>query len=231
MPPIVFLHEGLGSAGRWRDFPERLGAATGRAALVYSRYGNGFSEVLEAPREPSYMHEEARSLIDVLDATNVERAILYGHSDGGSIALIAASRYPSRVAGAIVEAPHVFVEGQTLHAIAAIGERFRADAVFRERFARHHRDGDATFWGWNRIWLDPRFAAWSIVSDLRAITAPILCLQGDADSYGSTAHIDAVANLARGSVERVVLQGCEHAPHAERPDIVLSHVRDWLPAD
>ena len=59
-PALVFLHEGLGSIGQWRDFPAKVAAATGYRALVYDRYGYGQSDVLAEPkRTVRFMHDEA----------------------------------------------------------------------------------------------------------------------------------------------------------------------------
>ena len=61
--PLVLLHEGLGSAGLWRDFPARLNAATGRRVLAFSRFGHGRSDPPAEPRTPAFFHDEA---LDVL---------------------------------------------------------------------------------------------------------------------------------------------------------------------
>src|SRR6187397_179959 len=88
-PTLVFLHEGLGSAAQWRDFPQRLAAEAGYGALVYSRAGYGRSSPIEEPRPVSFMHAEAtRALPEVLARFGVVSPVLFGHSDGASIALI-----------------------------------------------------------------------------------------------------------------------------------------------
>src|SRR5690349_21986594 len=84
-PTLVLLHEGLGCVAQWRDWPARLAADTGRGVLAYSRSGYGRSEPVTPPRPLTYMHDEAALLPAVLAAAGVERAILVGHSDGGSI--------------------------------------------------------------------------------------------------------------------------------------------------
>src|SRR4030095_2860565 len=123
-PTLVFLHEGLGCVAMWRDFPERVVQATGCGALVYSRAGYGNSDPIELPRPLRYMHDEALlTLPQVLDVLDVRQAILVGHRDGGSIALIyAGSGRAERVRGLILEAPHVFTEEITLSRIAAAAE-------------------------------------------------------------------------------------------------------------
>src|SRR5271168_355468 len=100
VPTLVFLHEGLGSVALWRDFPARVAAATGCAALVYSRYGYGSSENLAAPRGVGYMHEEAlETLPALLAALGIVEPVLIGHSDGASIALIHAGARRWKVRG------------------------------------------------------------------------------------------------------------------------------------
>jgi len=229
-PTLVFLHEGLGSLGLWRDVPRTIAEQTGLSALVYSRYGHGRSEVLQAARDVQYMHDEAlAALPDLLDRFDVERAILVGHSDGASIALLYAAEYPQRVAGVVAEAPHVFVEALSVSSIAAIGEQYR-NGTLRERMARHHDDVDATFFGWNDIWLHPSFLEWNIVGSLGRVTAPVLCIQGAQDEYGTLAQLDAIARNAQAPVDRVILEGCGHSPHRDRANVVAPIIVGWVKA-
>ena len=173
-PALVFLHEGLGSVALWRDFPARLAAATGRRALVYSRAGHGQSDVPGGDRTPRFMHDEALDVLPgLLREAGIERPVLVGHSDGGSIALIHASEHP--VDRLILLAPHVFVEDVSVAAIAEARDAFPA---LRERMAKHHRDAERTFGLWNVIWLAPEFRAWNIEDVLPKVTAPALVIQG-----------------------------------------------------
>ena len=227
-PELVFLHEGLGSVALWRGFPAALAERTGLGALVYSRRGNGFSEPLTHPRTPQYMHEEALvELPQVLADEHVGDTVLVGHSDGASIALIYAAEHPERVRALVLEAPHVFVEGLSVLNIGAIRERYE-NGELRERMARHHTDGDATFYSWNDIWLSPTFRDWNIEPYLARVRAPILAIQGSNDEYGTLAQLDAIANRAGGPVDRIVLAGCGHAPHADRPAFVTDAIAGWL---
>ena len=221
------MHEGLGSIALWRDYPQELCERAHRPGLVYSRYGNGFSDTLTQPRQPAYMHEEAQVLKELLDTFEVGAPVLYGHSDGASIALIFAAIHPHRVSGVIAEAPHAFVEGLSLESIAAIGVEFRAGSL-RDRMRRHHANADATFFGWNDVWLSPEFSSWSITGMLSSLVAPVLCLQGTNDPYGTLAQVDAIAAASGGPVDRFVLEGCGHAPHRERTAEVIAAVVRWL---
>jgi pimeloyl-ACP methyl ester carboxylesterase len=224
-PALVFLHEGLGSVALWRDFPERLARATGRRALVYSRAGHGNSPVPDTPRTPRFMHDEALEVLPELLATHgIEKPVLVGHSDGGSIALIHASRHP--VTKLVLLAPHVFVEDLSVASIAEARETFETTDL-RDRMARYHRDPEATFRLWNDIWLAPEFRDWSIEDVLPAITAPVLAIQGEHDQYGTLAQIDAIEAGVSGSFQRAVLNA-RHAPHLEAPEETLRIAAEFV---
>jgi pimeloyl-ACP methyl ester carboxylesterase len=226
-PTIVFLHEGLGSAAQWRDFPAALAAAAGMGALVYSRAGYGRSETIALPRPLSYMqHEGERVLPEVLDAAGVREAFLFGHSDGGSIALVHAGSGSARVRGVIVEAPHLFCEDISVRAIEATREAYERGDL-RERLAAHHDDVDVAFWGWNRAWLDPAFRRWNIEGYLDGVRCPVLAIQGADDPYGTLAQLDAIERRVR-DVRRVVLPECGHAPHRDHPERVLAEALAFL---
>ncbi|HZG92378.1 MAG TPA: alpha/beta hydrolase [Pseudonocardia sp.] len=215
-PALLFLHEGLGSVGLWRGFPARVAAATGCRAVAYSRLGHGASDPPSAPRTARFMHDEAAVVVPALRAAlGLPRPVLVGHSDGGSIALLHAAG-PDPVAGLVVLAPHVIVEETGLRAIEQARKAFDHGDL-RTRMARHHRDPDAAFRGWNDVWLSAGFRDWDLRPQLPGIDAPVLAVQGTADPYGSLVHVEAVRDAARGPVELLVLD-CGHAPHLERPE-------------
>ena len=230
-PVLVFLHEGLGSVELWKQFPDELAQGTGCAALIYSRYGNGFSEVLHEARPVSYMHDEARSALpDVLDAFDVHDAVLVGHSDGASIALIYAGESGERVRAVVAEAPHVFVEDISISSIARAKFAYESSDL-RERMERYHQNVDRTFYGWNDVWLDPEFRAWNIRDAVRRISIPMLLIQGAQDEYGTSAQLDVIqADVQSARVDSLYLADCRHAPHRDRPDVTLSAVRTFVDA-
>jgi pimeloyl-ACP methyl ester carboxylesterase len=228
LPELVFLHEGLGSIALWRNFPATLAQRTGCGATVYSRYGNGFSDVLSGARNPEYMHDEALVTLPlVLEGLGIRDAILIGHSDGGSIALIFAAEHPSAVRALVLEAPHLFVEDVSVASIAAMRTHYES-AGLRERMARYHADADRTFYGWNDVWLSPHFRDWNVESHVASVAVPVLAIQGLEDEYGTVAQIDAIVRLARGPVDRLTLAGCGHAPHRDRSGVVEGAVTGWI---
>ena len=220
-PTLVLLHEGLGSIAAWRDFPDRLARAAGCNALAYSRYGYGNSDPLTAPRGVRYMHDEALiALPELLDQLGIERPILVGHSDGGSIALIHAGVGIRPVAGVVTLAAHVLVEDISVASIAAAKVAYESTDL-RAKLARHHADVDSAFWGWNRIWLDPVFRAWNIEEYLPRIACPVLAIQGVDDEYGTMEQLHRIGAQVR-EVELLELEDCRHSPHKDQPEAVLA---------
>lgn len=229
--PIVFLHEGLGSVAMWRDWPAQVCQASGRAGLVYSRQGYGQSDPVPDVRgtgrlPPNYMHREAWEVLPALLAqTGIERPVLLGHSDGGSIALLHASRYP--VAACVVMAPHVMVEEVSVQSIAQARDAF--EGGLRERLRCYHADVDGAFWQWNDVWLSTAFRSFDIRPECRQISAPVLAMQGVDDVYGSMRQIEEIAPTL-GRFEMVQLQRCGHSPHRDQADEALRRVVGFLGA-
>jgi pimeloyl-ACP methyl ester carboxylesterase len=227
LPCIVMLHEGLGSVSMWKDFPRLLAAATRSSVVVYSRRGYGRSAPLCEPRSVNYMHEEALIVLpQFLDALEIVSPILFGHSDGGSIALIHAGGSDRRVSGIVALAPHVFVEEVSVTSIAAVKLAYQSTSL-RERLARYHDDVDGAFRGWNDVWLNPAFRAWNIEQYLPRIDCRILAVQGYDDKYGSMEQIDRIARANIGT-ELLKLPDCGHSPHQDQPEAVLRKVADWI---
>jgi pimeloyl-ACP methyl ester carboxylesterase len=226
--PLVFLHEGLGSVDLWRAFPDAVRArAGGPATLVYSRRGYGRSEPAALPRPVTYMHHEAAVVLPaVLASFELDRPVLVGHSDGASIALLyAGAGHPVRAL--VLIAPHVFVEEVTVAAIAEARDAY-ATTGLRSSLARHHDDVDATFRGWNDIWLDPAFRSWTIAECLPGVTCPVLLVQSAADPYGTAAQLDAVESGVTGPVRRLLTPTPGHAPHHDDPEATLDAVAAFL---
>lgn len=229
-PLLVFLHEGLGSVAMWRDFPAQLCQALDCRGLVYSRPGYGRSTP-RAPGQawaPDFMHRQAHELLPALLAAlgvdaATDRPWLFGHSDGGSIALLYAARYPQALAGAVVLAPHIVVEDLSVASIEqARGAYQRTD--LRQRLARYHDDPDSAFWGWNDVWLSPAFRHWSIADELATIRCPLLALQGLDDEYGTLEQIRGIARRVP-QTQLLELPACGHSPHKDQPGAVIDATR------
>ncbi len=217
---MVFLHDSLGCITTWRDFPQELGRAVGCDVLVYDRQGYGRSDHFgPGPRDARYMHREADVLNALLETEAITEAVLFGHSDGGTIALLAAAMRPERINAVITEGAHVFVEDVTLNGIRA-AERQYAATDLRERLMKHHGDRtDALFRAWTETWQAPFFRAWDITQEIAAITSPVLVLQGVDDAYGTGAQVDAIVAAVGDRARTYMVPGAAHTPHREAPAI------------
>lgn len=232
-PLIVFLHEGLGSVSMWKDFPDTLCQAAGCRGLVYSRpaYGHSTPRAADDHWAPDFMHRQAAQVLPaLLVALGVDAATtppwLFGHSDGGSIALLYAAMFPQRVAGAVVLAPHIVVEDVSIASIEQARKAY-VQGDLRSALARHHADVDSAFWGWNDVWLSPAFRNWCITDELASITAPLLAVQGLDDVYGTLAQIRGLRGPAPHT-QCLELPACGHSPHRDQPQTLIAHVTRFI---
>jgi pimeloyl-ACP methyl ester carboxylesterase len=232
-PTLVFLHDSLGCISVWRDFPEQLSAAVGCHALVYDRRGYGRSSPFpNTPRQPDYLEAEAhaleRLLAQRLPSRGHGQVVLFGHSDGGSIALLTAALYPQRVRAIVTEGAHVFVEEVTLNGIRAARELLRTSDL-RDRLVRHHGERtDGVTSAWIDVWLSPAFRDWNIESYLPRIACPALILQGVDDEYGSPDQVRAIVDGIGAQAEGGLIPGARHTPHREATAAVIDRVSAFL---
>lgn len=232
-PLFVFLHEGLGSVSMWRDFPREMCETLQCRGLVYSRPGYGQSTARNANENwaPDFMHRQAYEVLPALmNALGVDAAQdkpwLFGHSDGGSIALLYAARFPMQINAAVVLAPHILVEDISVTSITQARSAY-VQTDLRARLQRHHADVDSAFWGWNDIWLLPAFRNWNITQEIAAINCPLLAVQGVNDEYGSLEQVRGIARVAP-QCKVVELADCGHSPHRDQKDRLIQAVKDFF---
>lgn len=229
-PLLVFLHEGLGSLAAWRDFPQRLCEAADLRGLVFSRQGYGRSTPRAAGEAwgMDYLHRQAHAFLPAFFQCLgiADKPWLFGHSDGGSIALLYAARFPAAVAGVIAVASHVLVEDVTVAGLALARDAYLHGGL-RAKLARQHEDPDSPFWGWNDAWMNPAFRLWNIEAEIGGITCPLLAVQGENDEYATLVQLDAIQRqLPRTEV--CVLPDCGHSPQREQPDALIAHSLAFL---
>ena len=229
LPTIVLLHEGLGCVALWKDFPAVLNQHTNCSVVVYSRLGYGDSDSCPLPRPVSYMHDEAKILEQVLAHIQSDKIILFGHSDGASIATIySGSTTTKHILGLVLMAPHFFVEDVTIQSIEKIKEIYQSTDLGQRMTKYHGTRADDVFRGWNDIWLQPEFLQWNIIEYLKNIEVPILVLQGDDDEYGSPAQVNAVSEYADAIVQEKYYTQCGHTPHSKYRDEVSADVARFI---
>lgn len=226
---LVFLHEGLGCIELWRDFPETLCQSTGCSGLVYERKGYGGSEKFADPWPLNYLHEESStSLPALLNACQIDDAVLIGHSEGGTIALLAAAFNTYPVRAVITEAAHIFVEDITLEGIRKAVKAFETTHL-KVKLARYHKENtERVFYRWANRWLSPEFYDWNIEEYLPMISCPVLVLQGEDDEYGTPAQAEGIASQVAGSGYARMIPGCGHVPHFQARDVVLKEMTEFI---
>jgi len=226
-PAMVFLHEALGCIAMWRDVPERLVALTGLPALVYDRHGHGLSDRMARRREPDYLDRESFDILPrVLAECGIADPILVGHSDGGSIALLHASRHPVRAL--VSEAAHVFVETVTLAGIKEASIAWRETDLPR-RLGKYHGDKmEAVFSAWADCWQSEPFTSWNMESTLPGVACPVLIIQGAGDEYGTVAQVAAIATGITGPASVMMVPGCNHIPHFQAAETVLPAIAKFV---
>ena len=228
-PVIVFMHEGLGSVSLWKDFPDQLCARIGMRGLVYSRpgYGKSTPRGVDEHWDPDFMHRQAYEVLPtLLTHLNVKNPWLFGHSDGASIALLYAAQFPAALRGAIVVAPHLFVEDISIQSIKLAREAYLQHGL-RERLARHHDEVDSAFFGWNDVWLSEAFKDWNIESVIPGIRCPLLALQGEQDEYGSLQQVMRIRELLP-SAEVITLTNCGLSPHRDQAVALMTAVEAFI---
>ncbi|MNU15500.1 2-hydroxy-6-oxononadienedioate/2-hydroxy-6-oxononatrienedioate hydrolase [compost metagenome] len=228
-PTIIFLHDSLGSVQLWRDFPEKLAEATQCNVLVYDRLGYGKSFPMTThERENNYMEQEADVLNDLLSELNINDSILFGHSDGGTIALIAASKYPEKVKAVICEAGHIFVEDITVKGVEEALNAYNTTNL-PQRLEKYHGDKvEMIVKAWTEIWLNDKFRSWNIEYLLKNIISPLLFIQGEADEYGTLDQVEKTVSQVKGTADKFIIPNVGHTPHKESPEIVLNKSIEFI---
>jgi len=228
-PTIIFLHDSLGCVQLWRDFPQKLAAATQCNLLIYDRLGYGKSAPMPTfKRSNDYMEVEAEVLYDLITVLKIENPILFGHSDGGTIALLAASKYPKKIKAVIAEAAHIFVEEVTLKGIYDAIESYQ-NTNLSERLAKYHGDKVETiFKAWTEIWISQSFRNWNIEHFLPNIICPLLFIQGEADEFGTLQQLEKTISQMNGKSEKYIIPNISHTPHKEAGAATLEKATTYI---
>lgn len=228
-PTLVFLHDSLGCIELWRDFPQKLALAANCNCLIYDRQGYGKSSPFnENNRKNDYLEKEADVLQLLIEEYGIKGAILFGHSDGGSIALIAAAKYPENIGAVITEGAHIFVEDITLQGIREVVEAYQTTNL-KEKLQKYH--GDKTgevFWAWANTWLSNEFRDWNIEHFLHQIKCPVLVMQGENDEFGSLKQVYGIIQQIIGKAESLIIPSVGHTPHKDAKEIVLEKTTQFI---
>jgi len=228
-PVIVFLHEGLGSVGQWKDFPEKLVEATGFSAIVYDRQGYGKSSPRTEKRGLDYIHQEEKLLQKFINALSLKSYLLVGHSEGGSLGLIHASRHPKGLLKVVTLSANTFNEPKISASIRKVMEIYeKPDSKLRNGLLKYHGEKtDDVFYAWSKTWTAPFFQQWNIFEELEKIELPVQSFHGKNDRYTSLEQIENIRKMVSAPKEINILD-CSHHPHFDRPVEVVKKIADYL---
>ncbi len=227
-PVLVFLHDSWGCTEMWDDFPEKMAKFFGLNALIYDRRGYGKSSHFSTKeRTKLYLHEAANELMMVLDKLKIGKAILYGHSDGGTIALIAASQ-PERFQAIMVEGAHSFVEEKGKKAVRESRDKAKHNTLLKSLEKFHGDKTKELFRRWHEAWLGDFFADWTIVPILKNITCPVLAFRGENDPYDTIEQLNVLEQEIKSPVTAQVISNAAHTPRKENEAETMELVRQFL---
>lgn len=226
---LVLLHDGLGSSVQWKDIPEKLAKNLNLPILNYDRTGYGKSSPVEE-RSNIFLTDEAECILPrLLRHLEFEgKAILFGHSDGATIALLYAALYPSLTECVIAEAPHVFIEGETVEGVKSAIESFHTGDLGTRLEKYHGKQTETMFWGWANFWSKESNRKWNMLSLLQRIESPVLYIQGTDDKFGTLNQGQEIGDRVMGDFEELIIDNCGHTPHFESKDIVLGSISNFL---
>lgn len=227
-PVCIFLHEALGSIIQWKQFPSVMCRELGLSGLVIERRGHGLSDPLEHVRTSSYLHDYTDELHHILQEVFPigTTFVLIGHSDGATIALLYAARFPKIVTAVVSMAAHTFVEEETLTGIppaVAAYENGKLEGLKRI----HGEKTNQLFYAWANTWQSTDFRNWDIRPEITSIICPVLALQGKNDQYGTAKQVDSIKDAAV-DVTTVLLNDCGHHPHLEKQTETVNLILQFL---
>lgn len=223
-PILVFLHEGLGCSEQWKNFPEKLSAELNLTAFMYDRYGYGKSQKITEERKVDYLESEAAEIMpELFQKVGLEnhKKIIFGHSDGGSIAIVYASLFPEDTLAIITEAAHVFIDEVTKKGLQEAYDLYY-NTDFREKLRKYHGSNtESMAESWLSLWLQPKMLKWNIEHYISGISCPVLAIQGTEDNFGNYSQLESIHSKSSGKSEILYIPNCGHIPHHQARDIVL----------
>ena|GEM_PF-182714 len=216
-PLIVFLHEGLGCSEQWKDFHISICEKLNLPGLYYDRYGYGRSQEVTEERKPDFLDVEAEKVLpELLEKLKLKdkKLILFGHSDGGTISLLYAAKFPENTLAVITEAAHVINEEITMQGQRDVIKLYETTDLPLKLARYHGPKTENMFSSWINVWQSDAMKNWSIEAKLGTITCPVLAIQGSEDNYGSPEQLERIRKHAHNAkVETALIPGCGHIPH------------------
>lgn len=226
---IIFLHDAWGCTAMWGDFPKTLATKLRCNALLYDRRGFGQSDMDETTnRTPDYFYRESHELIALLDVLHVKKAILFGHSDGATIALLSAALFPERIEALILESPHTFLEESGLQAVNETARKAQRTNLIQALEKYHGEKAQALFDKWKNCWGSEAFTGWNLLPLLEKIKCPTLAFRGKNDIFDSHEQLHQLKTHFQSNIEIAIIPNSTHSPHREATNTTLKVCISWF---
>ncbi|OUS07315.1 hypothetical protein A9Q90_05425 [Gammaproteobacteria bacterium 54_18_T64] len=230
-PTLLFLHGGLDCIGMWREFPQQLCEASGLACIVYDRWGHGKSDPLVLPRAGDPREDEAsQPIADIIQHFTLNKVILVGHSFGGAVALIAASKHPENICGIISIVPQLIMHSRTMEGLQLAEDAFYKGRL-REKLLPFHGDKtDTLFKNWASMALKTTVPEKPYATSLDEITCPVLAIFGERDNYGYEPNLALMTERMSCPLEVCKIEDAAHYPHLETPEPTIAATCEFIDA-
>lgn len=226
-PVLVFLHEGLGSIEFWKDFPDLMASITGLSYIVYDRPGYGRSGSRPYKWNSDYHSVEAVEYLNpLIEKHRISKPVFIGHSDGGTIALIYATKFTKKAGAVITIGSHVFNDETTRSGIKKALDSYEKGSFKASLELFHAEKTDHIFYSWANTWLSEDTKNWDIRQELIKITCPVLAIEGDKDPYSAGDQAIETAKACKG--EYLILPGLKHSPQTEDPELTSDLIKEFL---
>ncbi len=224
---LVMLHEGLGSIAQWKNLPQKLHQLIKLPLIIYERpgYGNSYPKKMNYSRH--YLEEEAWQILpQFLAQFSYKNYIFYGHSDGATITLLFAAKFPEQTKAVIAESPHVIVENRTIKGIKEVITI--KDKIIRALNKYHSDNTTEVFNRWSGVWLSPDFTNWDARPMLKNLTSPTLLIQTQDDQYASMRQLDEIHSLSKTTCHELRLSHGGHAPHINLETLICQYILEFV---
>ncbi|WKW45582.1 alpha/beta hydrolase [Myroides sp. JBRI-B21084] len=224
---IVLLHDSLGCTALWREWPLELALTLNCNVIAYDRRGYGKSDNYTVKRPIDYLEQEALILKDFLEYWQVKNPILFGFSDGASVATIFAGMFPDQLKILIIEGVHVLIEKETLKGIVQAEELLHNTQIAKVLKKYHGDKVYDLYYAWTKTWLSDAHQSWNIEHFIPKITVPVLVIQGEFDEFGTMNQVNAF-DKAAGFVQKCIVYGVAHTAHKDQKDFVFSTITQFI---
>ncbi len=237
--PLVFLHYWGGSSRTWDHVTAILSGSHRTFAIDHRGWGQS-----EAPPSGYGLADLAADAQGVIDALNLRDYVLVGHSMGGKVALLMASRQPQGLAGLVLVAPsppqpmRMPTEVREMMAQAYSSREAVEATIDTMLTAKPLAGADREQVIEDSLRGAPQAkAAWPTATSLEditdkvtAITAPTLVIAGEADRVDS---VDLLKTELLSRVPQAVLQvlpGTGHLSMLESPREIARIIAEFADA-